>query len=104
VFAPKDDKVDMNASFLKTAIVDPKDMDALNQEKIKKRVKEKLKHEVPLDEGDPFEMRYGFGLLAYRNTLFILFAAFSLMSLLALPLQKIYESGHAFESGSEDSS
>ena len=57
-----------------------------HESKMKKLIKLKLEQETPHDDGDPYEHRYGFGLLAYRNTLFILMVAFTLFSILAYPL------------------
>ena len=61
-------------------------MTDLNNKKMQKMIKLRLEQETDHDDGDPYVHRYGFGLLAYRNTLFILFVAFSLLSLLAYPL------------------
>ena len=42
-------------------------------------------------------MTYGFGLIAYKNTLFILFVAFSMFSIIIYPLVETYQSGSAWK-------
>ena len=44
--------------------------------------------------GDPFQT-YGFGLVAYRMTIFKLAAAFLIFSVLSFPILWTYRSGHA---------
>lgn len=63
--------------------------------KKKEREDEQLKSSASGE--DPFYV-YGFGLVAYRNSLFILAVAFAVFSLLAIPIEKTYNSGHGFTS------
>lgn len=46
--------------------------------------------------GDPL-MQYGYGIVAYRNTLFTLVLAFALFTLLATPSMIFYSRGTAYD-------
>ena len=58
----------------------------------KMKEKERQQQKDTAETGDPYYM-YGFGLLAYRNTLFTLCMAFVAFSILALPIVNNYSSG-----------
>jgi len=64
----------------------------------KRKVKEEQLQKDTAESGDPF-VRYGFGLIAYRNTLFNLMMAFVVFSLLAWPMAATYSSGTAWKEG-----
>ena len=57
--------------------------------KKKKEEVDKMRAKDEETIGDPF-LTYGFGLIAYKNTLFILFVAFSLFSIIIYPLLETY--------------
>ena len=61
----------------------------------KRKAKEEQLQKDTKESGDPF-VRYGFGLIAYRNTLFNLAMAFVLFSLLAVPMITTYSKGEAW--------
>jgi hypothetical protein len=64
----------------------------------KRKEKEAQLEKDSAESGDPY-FRYGFGLIAYRNTLFNLCVAFAVFSLLAWPMASSYASGSAWKQG-----
>ena len=67
----------------------------------RKEKQDKMKEEEALkggDKKDPY-FRYGFGLIAYRNTLWNLTMAFVVFTILALPICYTYRTGTAWKEG-----
>ena len=73
-------------------------MDALRAMRLKKKEADLLKKKDVQQLGDPY-LIYGFGLIAYRNTLFILSMAFIFFTVLALPLIETYKTGTSWKEG-----
>mmetsp|Transcript_8384 Transcript_8384/g.14010 ORF Transcript_8384/g.14010 Transcript_8384/m.14010 type:complete len:683 (+) Transcript_8384:250-2298(+) len=73
--------------------VSKKDIKMLKRKQKKRELQQRnLKNKV---EKDPFTI-YGFGLIAYRNTLFSVCMVFAILSLIMYPSIKIYANGHGF--------
>lgn len=73
-------------------------MDALRNLRLKKKEADILKKKDIQQLGDPY-LIYGFGLIAYRNTLFILSMAFIFFTILSLPLIETYKAGTSWKEG-----
>jgi hypothetical protein len=70
--------------------------------KLNQSVKERnLQRKKDLQNKDPF-MSLGFGIIAYRSTLFQLAVAFFIMSIVMQPVIHAYHSGFAINIGSVD--